>query len=158
MPHPRSPLARTAPLVVLCLLAALASAGLATAAEPVAGSAPAPALRDGVLVRYLHTTGRCVTCKKIEEYAAAAVRDGFAAEIAAGQVVWESVNIDEPAFRDLVKRYQLFTKTVVVSRIEGGQEVSWKRLDEVWQLVRDREAFFRYVQAEVAAAAKAGAS
>jgi hypothetical protein len=156
MSRPRSPLARTAPLVALFLLAALAGSGVAAAAEP-AGAPPAPALRDGVLVRYLHTTARCVTCKKIEEYAAAAVRDGFAAEIAAGQVVWESVNIDEPAFRDLAQRYQLFTKTVVVSRIEGGREVSWKRLDEVWQLVRNREAFFRYVQAEVAAVAKAGA-
>ncbi len=36
----------------------------------------------------------------------------------------------------------------MVALFDKGEEKEWKRLDQVWQLVKDRAAFFEYVQAE----------
>ncbi|MRR52887.1 MAG: hypothetical protein EG822_00045 [Deltaproteobacteria bacterium] len=98
-----------------------------------------------VVVYYFHGNTRCVTCKKIENFAKSAIDNGFAAELKTGQIQFRAVNVEEPNNEHYVQDYQLVTRSVVLSRIQNDKQDAWKNLDQVWTLVRDPEAFQRYV-------------
>ena len=126
------------------------AAGGADSAEPEAVNAvrPTPAPRH-VRVAYFYFGKRCAKCLKLEKYSREAVERGFPDELAAGTVVWEAIDTDEPTNRHYNKDYDLFAKAVIVSEIRDGEEVRWKNLMDVWQLTGDRGAFHKYVQDEV---------
>lgn len=102
-----------------------------------------------VVATYFHGNVRCVTCRKIEAQAQEAVRDGFEEQIAAGTVEFRAVNVEEAANRHFIQDYQLVTKTLVITEEVDGAVARWAKLDNVWTLVNDRTAFFRYVQGGV---------
>ena len=106
-----------------------------------AGDANRPA--DKVIVYYMHTTFRCITCNRIEALAESVVKGDFAEALGAGRVEWKTLDFQE--HDDLAKRYGVGTSTVVVVKVRGGREVAFKRLDEVWTKVNDADAFSRYV-------------
>jgi hypothetical protein len=98
-----------------------------------------------VVVYYFHGNTRCLTCRKIESIAKSAIEGGFAAELITGQIEFRAVNIEEPKNEHYVQDFQLATRSVVLSRIRNDKQDAWKNLDRVWTLVRDPEAFQRYV-------------
>jgi hypothetical protein len=113
-----------------------------------------PTVRDGgskIIVYYLHTTARCPSCLKIEAYTAAEVTGALAGPLSDGRLQWKVVNVDEPKNAHFTDDYQLYTKSVVVSEMRDGKEVRWKRLDKVWDLLGDQQAFMKYVDDEVRA-------
>ncbi len=108
-----------------------------------------PAHVRKVVATYFHGNIRCVTCRKIEAYSQEAVRDAFEQQIAAGTVEFRAVNVEEDANRHFIQDYQLVTRTLVVTDEVDGAVKRWAKLDNVWGLVGDRTAFFRYVQGGV---------
>lgn len=104
-----------------------------------------------VVVYYLHTTVRCASCYRIESWTAATVAGDFAPEMGAGLLEWKVLNVEEPPNEHFIEDYRLFTKSVVLSEVHGGKEIRWKRLDRVWDLLGDEEAFRRYVGGEIRA-------
>lgn len=116
--------------------------------EPVAeGNTPAIPGDDKVIVTYMHTTFRCVTCNSIERMAKEVVETDFADALAAGRIEWREVNFQER--EDLAKRYDIASSCVVVVRIEDGAETAFERLDEVWTLADKPVAFGDYVAGAV---------
>lgn len=113
-----------------------ATNGTAAPASTVGGT-------NTVLVLYLHATFRCVTCNRIEELARQVVEDEFGEEHAAGRVQWSTANFQER--EDLAARYGIASSTVVVVNVENGVEKGFKRLDDVWALHENPEAFAAYV-------------
>lgn len=59
-----------------------------------------------------------------------------------------SVNVEEPENEHFVKDYQLTTRSVVLSLQNKGKEIRWKRLDEVWNLVKDKPTFMQFIHQE----------
>jgi hypothetical protein len=59
------------------------------------------------------------------------------------------VNVQLPENRHFINDYQLFTKSLVIVRIQNGYRVEWKNLEKVWELAGDKQAFLTYVQDEV---------
>ena len=98
-----------------------------------------------VVVYYFHATRRCWTCKTIEAYSEEAIRSGFAEQLGSGAMEWRTVNIDKPENQHFVDDFQLATRTVVLVRVVDGVNKEWKRLDRVWELVRDKPAFVDYI-------------
>jgi len=98
-----------------------------------------------VVVYYFHGNTRCITCKKIESFARSAIDSGFAAEQKTGRIEFRAVNVEESSNEHFVQDYQLVTRSVVLSRIRNDKQDTWKNLDQVWTLVRDPDAFNRYV-------------
>ena len=116
----------------------------ASAVAPVAPSEKATPVK--VVAYYFHGNMRCYSCKLIESFTVEAIESGFADDIKSGRVELKIVNVEEPANEHYIQDFELASRSVVVARYEGGQQKDWKRLDEVWQLVRDRDAFIRFVQ------------
>jgi len=119
------------------------------APSPVASTTPdTVSTEHRVVAYYFHTTYRCASCRKIEDYAHRAIDTGFAQELADGRLVWRVVNVETEGNEHFAKDYQLYTKSVVLSDERSGREVRWKNLPKVWELLGDEAGFVDYVQTE----------
>lgn len=124
----------------------------ATAAAPDSAARAAP-----LTAYYFHGTIRCRTCLAIEAMAEQALRTGFRRELAAGELDWRPVNLDEAGNGHFRDDFGLEGSSLVLVRRDDGDGPRWKVLDEVWRLVDDRPAFLAYVRRETAAWLDAGA-
>jgi len=101
-----------------------------------------------VVAYYFHGTQRCKTCRTIEAYTLEALESEFSDALSGGDLVWRPINIDEPENEHFVQDYNLTTRTVVLVGLKDGVPSDWTSLPRVWELVRDRNAFFSYIQTE----------
>ncbi len=104
---------------------------------------------DRVIVYYFHTTYRCPACRRIENYTKEAVETLFTRAIREGRMEFHAVNVQEQENKHFIKDYKLHTKSVVVVDIEDGKQARWKNLTRVWHLLRNKDAFFKYIRDEV---------
>ena len=104
---------------------------------------------DGLVVYYFYGDKRCVTCVKLEGYASEALTTYFPGQLASGEIIWKPVNTDLPENSHFVTDYELVTKSVVVSKVKGGEEVSWQNLDEIWKRVGDKDDYLAYIKENV---------
>ncbi len=105
--------------------------------------------KDGVFVYYFYGDKRCVTCKKLEGYAKEALETYFAEQLGSGEVVWKPLNTDLPENKHFVKDYELVTKSVILSKVKDGKEVSWQNLDKIWDKVADKDDYLSYIKENV---------
>lgn len=118
--------------------------------QPDAAAADS-AVSPQVIAYYFHTTQRCASCRKIEEWTAEALDTGFAEERKTGLLAWKPVNIDEKEHEHFVKEYQLYTKSVILVDPRSEAQPAWKNLNKVWELLGSKETFVRYIQTETRA-------
>jgi len=103
----------------------------------------------GVIAYYFHGNARCLTCHKMEQYTKEAIRENFGGELADGSLIVKTVNVEEKENEHYVEGYQLYTKSLIISRVENGKETQYKNLTKIWEYVRDKNRFFDYVTAEI---------
>lgn len=113
---------------------------------------------DKIIVSYLHGNARCASCETIEIYTRETVRDAFANELKSGQLELQVLNVETPENKHLIKKYQLYSQSVVVSDVHEDQEVRWKNLPRIWELLYDEAAFKHYLQSEITAYLQEGRS
>ncbi|MBL7072654.1 MAG: hypothetical protein ISS33_02590 [Candidatus Omnitrophica bacterium] len=101
-----------------------------------------------VIVYYFHTTFRCSSCHKIEQYTEGALREYFEKEIESGDLAYREINVEDKENQHFVKDYQIYTKSVVLSLSEGGKEIKFKNLEKVWQYLGNRDKFYEYIKGE----------
>ncbi len=103
-------------------------------------------VKDGntLIVYYFHGTQRCRTCNAIEKMARNVVETRFGKALSEKRIVFKSVNVDDQANEHFVSTYSLSMRTVVLARGKA-----FKRLDKVWQLVRDEKKFSKYLESEI---------
>ncbi|MHC4564053.1 MAG: nitrophenyl compound nitroreductase subunit ArsF family protein [Planctomycetota bacterium] len=128
---------------------------------PIAAAATQPVGRcetgdDKVVVYYMHTTFRCLTCNRIESYTDSLIKSDFAAQLGDGRLEWKAVNFQEN--EAMAKRYGVGASCVVVVKRRDGREVGFKRLDEVWAKAGDPGEFTRYVSDAIRESLEGGGS
>jgi hypothetical protein len=101
------------------------------------------------VVYYFHTTGRCITCLKMEKYTDEALKAYFPDELKSGKIEWKVIDVEKPENNHFIKKYNLYTKTVIISEVKDGKELKWKNLDEIWMKVRDKNAYMAYIKEDV---------
>jgi len=150
-------------IVILALVSAILASGacsFAVAAEASATKLPetpssstpladTTALDNRVIAYYFHTTNRCTSCRQIEAYSHEAVATAFPKELESGRLIWRLVNVEEKGNEYFIKDYGLFTKSLVLVEEKKGEQVRWKNLPKVWELLPHKAKFFAYVQDEV---------
>ena len=106
-----------------------------------------PARERTVAVYAAHMTFRCTECNQIEWFARELIDNEFAAELADGRLTFRPVDYRrDTAF---ARRYNITSSTLVVARLEDGEEQGFQRLDDVWTKVRNRDDFFNYVRTAI---------
>lgn len=119
-------------------------------AEGVAEVLPA----DGIVVVNFHSAKRCNACREIGTQAQALMETDFADGLKAGSVHWRVINFEEPANKDFIRDYGLTTSTVVVVCRESGRDVSFQRLDAVWDHLFEGPAMRAYLKEHIAQTAR----
>ena len=104
-----------------------------------------------LVVYYFHGNARCPTCFKLESYAKSEVETRFADAIKNGKLTWKTVNIEDKGNEHYGQDYKLYTKSEIVSTRQGDREVSWRNLEQIWQLVGDETKYRDYINKEVRA-------
>ena len=110
---------------------------------------------DGVVVYYFHGAKRCLTCNKMEALADGVIFERFGDHLRDGSVVFMPVNVETDATRHFITDFQLASKVVVMVARKNGEQVSWRRLDEVWQKISDEEIYKDYITEILAACLRA---
>ncbi|MFH1327561.1 MAG: nitrophenyl compound nitroreductase subunit ArsF family protein [Candidatus Bathyarchaeota archaeon] len=139
--------------IVIALLVAFGVAGFILISgnaetQPSAGGVDAGVGGSRVVASYFHTTFRCPTCHKIEQYTEGALKDFFGGELESGSLVYRVVNVEDKGNEHFVQDYQLYTKSVVLSLVKDGEEVRFKNLERVWQNVGSKDKFYEYIEGE----------
>ena len=126
-------------LMFLCLF----MASVIIADEKVSVSEPC------LNVYYFRSNFRCSNCYKIEEYTKEAMEKYFQDKLESGEIVYRVINIDEEEKVHFVDEYQLYTKSVVLSKLKDGREVEYKNLQKIWEYLNDKKKFHSYIKEEV---------
>lgn len=102
-----------------------------------------------IIAYYFHGTYRCSSCTTIEEWSHEAIKNSFQDELKNGRLVWKALNVEETRNRHFIKDYGLYAQSLIISEMNGEKEVRWENLDKVWQLLKNQEKFFSYVEGEI---------
>ncbi|GAK56681.1 hypothetical protein ANT_03440 [Candidatus Vecturithrix granuli] len=102
-----------------------------------------------IVVFYFHGVEDCPVCFQIEELTHQALEAGFHGELEQGRVEFQRINAELPENRQLVEKYQLTARAVIVSERAQGQEIRWKSLEKIWEFLNNEPAFIQYVQTEI---------
>ncbi len=120
-------------------------------------SASDPALKSAssdtegkIVLYYFHATARCSNCRKFEAYSLEAIQQRFVDALGDGRLEWRAINVDEPANKHYIEDYQLITRSLILVKMQDGEQIGWKNLQKIWELVGDEDDFVKYVQSEVA--------
>ncbi len=103
-----------------------------------------------IVLYYFHATARCSNCWKFEAYSLEAIQQRFADALGDGRLEWRAINVDELANKHFVEDYRLITRSLILVKMQDGEQVGWKNLQKIWELVGDKDDFVKYVQSEVA--------
>jgi hypothetical protein len=98
---------------------------------------------NGVVVYFMHGDIRCRTCNLMEALSEEVVDEEFEDK----PVSWLAVNFQQNS--NLASLYDVASSTVVVSRIVDGEEIDYKRLDEVWTKIGNPEEFKEYIEESI---------
>lgn len=101
-----------------------------------------------VIAYYFYTNYRCQSCYTIEKYTKEAIEGNFDDELASGVLVFKPVNVEEKENEHFLGDYQLYTKSVVLSLIKDGKEIKFKNLKKIWELLRNKDEFYKYIEEE----------
>jgi len=104
-----------------------------------------------VIAYYFHRTFRCPSCLAIEALSAEALESGFNKALEDGSLQWLAVNVDEPGGEKYVEDFSLQISSLVITDMQNDKRIRWKKLEKVWELKGNKDAFIKYVQGEVAA-------
>jgi len=101
------------------------------------------------IVYYFHNQYRCITCTNMKKWAKEAVETTFKKELAQGIIEFQAINYETKENQHFIDKYMLSNKHVILSRIESGNEKSWKELDKIWKMVRDKTKYQAYIENEI---------
>jgi len=118
-------------------------------AHPEEPAAQQKADSPAVIAYYFHGTFRCPTCLTIEQLSKDAIEKNFQKQLKNGTLMFLPINVDEPENRHFIDDYQLVTRSLVITKVQGNKQVAWKNLNKVWQLVQSKEKFEYYVKSEI---------
>lgn len=127
------------------LMAALDAKGVAAATNNIATNATA----QQVIAYYFHGTVRCETCLQIEKLAKLVVEQQFSGELGTRQLVFMSMNYEQPENAHFLTDYKLPCPSLVLVRRQDGKDEKWKLLSQTWELTHDPPNMNSYVETEV---------
>jgi hypothetical protein len=123
----------------------------APATKKIVPSTVQKQLDTHLVVYYFLTNQRCRSCIYLENTTKASLEQNFSDELKNGNIIFKAVNIDEPQNKHFIDEYGLYTKSVIVSSMEKGEQKKWKNLDKIWDLIGQDEVFKAYIANEIKA-------
>ena len=103
--------------------------------------------KSKTVVYYFWSNPRCISCKKIENYTKDTLNTTFSKELKNGSIEFKVVDYSKD--KSFQKKYGLYTKSVVLSKIENNKEIKCKNLDKIWTKLNNEADFKKYIETEI---------
>ena len=152
---------RIVSVLLLCFVAASVSAIIvkktgkkppAPAVAPTASEAGSVPLKPHHFIAYyLHGAKRCITCIKLEKLCSGAIHRYFGDMLRSGEMVYRMADYDTDEHNHFLNDFDLFAQSLVIIEMVDGKMTRWVKLDKIWDLLNDKDAFFNYVRDEATA-------
>jgi hypothetical protein len=97
-------------------------------------------------VYFFYNDVYCDTCERLEGYAFEAVQKHFGDRLESGDITWRSFDMTTPQNEHYAIDFDLYSKSVVLIELHEGEEIRWKNLEKIWDLVDDEPAYIDYIQ------------
>ena len=104
---------------------------------------------DQVVVYYFHRKFKCGSCEVVETTLQEALESFYGPHFRDGRLAMCVVNIDDPANREFLDRFELLSTSLVVVKKRKGEVAQYKHLDSIWDVSEDREAISEILKTEV---------
>jgi hypothetical protein len=102
-----------------------------------------------VIAYYFHPTIRCIACITVESIAAETIEEAFREQLADGRLVWMRINIDEKHSEDYEKQFEVSGSALVITKLDDGNNMQYKKLTKVWELLSQPQALSEYIKNEI---------
>jgi hypothetical protein len=106
-------------------------------------------IKPTVIAYYFHPTIRCIACITVESIAAETIEEAFREQLADGRLVWMRINIDEKHSEDYEKQFDVSGSALVIAELDGGNNMQYKKLTKVWELLSQPQALSEYIKNEI---------
>jgi hypothetical protein len=104
---------------------------------------------DQVVVYYFHRKFKCGSCEVVETTLQEALEAFYGPLFKDGRLAMCVVNIDDPANREFLDRFELLSTSLVVVKKKHGAVAQFKHLDNVWDVSEDSEAISDILKTEI---------
>ncbi len=105
--------------------------------------------KSKTIIYYFHSSIRCETCNKLEDFTKNAVMKYFSKEIDGAIIELKIINIDDKENEHFIKDYDLYMQAVILSKIVDDKEIMNINLDKIWDLVENKEKYYLYIEQEI---------
>ncbi len=105
--------------------------------------------QNGVLILQFHRTQRCKFCINMENHTKEMLNIYFPDELKNENIVFRTVDMESPRYKNLVKKFNIFTSTLVLIDIAEGIESSVKVVTEAWYLTNKKQKFIEMLRSEL---------
>jgi len=85
----------------------------------------------------------------MEKWAKYVMRKKIRNELKQGTITFQSINYETKENEHFLDKYMISNKHIILSKIESGEERSWKELDKIWIMVQDRTKYEAYIENEI---------
>jgi len=106
-------------------------------------------IKPTVIAYYFHATIRCIACITVESIAAETIEEAFREQLADGRLMWMRINIDEKHNKDYKKQFEVSGSALVIAKLDDGNNMQYKKLTKVWELLSQPQALSEYVEREI---------
>jgi hypothetical protein len=112
---------------------------------------PKPIGANYLEVVYFHRTQRCYSCQYAGDTTKYATETYFAQELANGKMVFKTLNLQDQANAEIVKKYGAYTSSLFINQIKGGTD-HIDAVTDIWLLIGKDEAFVNLVKSKIESA------
>ena len=109
----------------------------------------APLPDDGVIVYQFHRRFRCEACHTLEAAINETIKTHFSKELETGRLVFKVVDMDAEGNDHFAEDYDFFYNTVIVVDRENGKDARFKNLEEVWELVENKDTVVEFMRSHI---------
>ena len=95
-------------------------------------------------VYYMHSTFRCTTCNTIEKMTKKLLKTKYSEEMNKKEILFSDVDFQSD--EQLAKKFGIVSSCVVITIERNEKIIDFKRLDEVWTLMKKPAEFNNYIE------------
>ena len=120
-----------------------------TPAPSATAATPTPQASTHVVeVVYFHRAQRCSGCIYAGDTTQYTVETYFADELASGEIVFRTLNLQDPANTAMVDKYGAYTSSLFINDVREGVD-HIEQVTEIWLLLHNDEPFVSLVKSEI---------
>ena len=103
---------------------------------------------EQIEVFYFHSTARCISCLKLEEYTRNTINSFFQEELRDGRLNFKEINVDLAENKEIVQKFQAVGSSLKINEIYEGQDHIEEDV-KAWRYLDDENSFADYLQERI---------